>query len=156
MSPTLANLVEDHAFIRRNTKQSHESLCSKWTISYHCGESKVSQSTLLGGLASSLEHCPLPDSDTICNRPSPSLAGIILFELPFKILKHLSAYPFELPLKILKHLYYEEVTWFPSPTDMRSHTNGSMRARISKNISFFRRRVMTMQESPSFRCSLIF
>ena len=51
MSPTLVNLVEDHGFISEeyylhwyeafwgSPKQSHESLCSKWTISYHCGES---------------------------------------------------------------------------------------------------------------------
>ena len=54
MSPTLVNLVnlvEDHGFISkeyylhwyeafwRSRKQSDESLGSKWTISYHCGES---------------------------------------------------------------------------------------------------------------------
>ena len=51
MSPTLVNLVENHGFISEeyylywyeafweSPKQSHESLCSKWTISYHCGES---------------------------------------------------------------------------------------------------------------------
>ena len=50
MSLTLVNLVEDHGFISEENylhwyeafwgspKQSHESLCSKWTISYHCGD----------------------------------------------------------------------------------------------------------------------
>ena len=50
-SPTSANLGNDHGFIIKeysfhwyeafweNPKQSYESLCSKWTISYHCGES---------------------------------------------------------------------------------------------------------------------
>ena len=49
-SPTSANLGNDHEFIIEeytlhrygafwgSPKQSHESLCSKWTISYHCGE----------------------------------------------------------------------------------------------------------------------
>ena len=49
--PTLANLGNDYGFISKgihlpwyeafwvSTKQSHESLCSKWTTSYHCGES---------------------------------------------------------------------------------------------------------------------
>ena len=48
VSPTLANLGNDHGFISKgihlcwyenfwgSPKQSHESLCSKWTISYHC------------------------------------------------------------------------------------------------------------------------
>ena len=48
MSPV--NLVEDHGFIsqkyyihwyeafRGNPNQSYESLCSRWTISYHCGD----------------------------------------------------------------------------------------------------------------------
>ena len=47
-----ANLGNDHVFINKeyslhwdeafwgSSKQSHESLCSKWTISYHCGESR--------------------------------------------------------------------------------------------------------------------
>ena len=47
----LANFGNNHWFISKeyhhdwceafwgNPKQSHESLCSKWTISYHCGES---------------------------------------------------------------------------------------------------------------------
>ena len=51
MSPTLVNLVEDHEFISEefylhwyeafwgSPKESHESLRSKWIISYHCGES---------------------------------------------------------------------------------------------------------------------
>ena len=51
MSPTFVNLVEDHEFISEeyyllgtrtfggSPKQNHENLCSKWTISYHCGES---------------------------------------------------------------------------------------------------------------------
>ena len=51
MSPTLANLGNDHGFIGKeihlhwyevfwgSPKQRYESLCSKWTISYHCGES---------------------------------------------------------------------------------------------------------------------
>ena len=34
----MANLGNDHGFIGKGI-QSHESLCSKWTISYHCGES---------------------------------------------------------------------------------------------------------------------
>ena len=50
VSPTLVNLVEAHGFISEeyylhwyeafwgSPKQSHESLCSKWTISYHYGE----------------------------------------------------------------------------------------------------------------------
>ena len=58
-SPTSANLGNDHGFINRvdhgfinkeyylhwceafwrSPKQNHESLCSKWTISYYCGES---------------------------------------------------------------------------------------------------------------------
>ena len=50
-SPTSANLGNDHEFINKeysphwyetfwgSPKQTHESLCSKWTISYHCGES---------------------------------------------------------------------------------------------------------------------
>ena len=50
-SPTSANLGNDHEFIIKkysihwndafcgSSKQSHESLCSKWTISYHSGES---------------------------------------------------------------------------------------------------------------------
>ena len=50
-SPTSTNLANDHGFINKeyslhwyeafwgNPKQSHESLCSKWTISYDCGES---------------------------------------------------------------------------------------------------------------------
>ena len=50
-SPTSVNLRNDHGFIVKeyylhwyeafwgSPKQSHESLCSKWTISYHCGES---------------------------------------------------------------------------------------------------------------------
>ena len=48
-SPTLANLGNDYGFIIKeyslhwfeafwgSPKQSHESLCSKWTISYYCG-----------------------------------------------------------------------------------------------------------------------
>ena len=37
---TLADLGNDHEFINKESpKQNHESLCSKWTISYHCGES---------------------------------------------------------------------------------------------------------------------
>ena len=51
MSLALVNLVEDYEFISEkyylhwyeasseSPKQSHESLCSKWTISYDCGES---------------------------------------------------------------------------------------------------------------------
>ena len=51
MSLTLVNLVEDHEFISKeyylhwyeafwgSPKQNHESLFSKWTISYHYGES---------------------------------------------------------------------------------------------------------------------
>ena len=47
----VGNLGNDHGFIIKEyylhwyeafwgrPKQSHESLCSKWTISYHCGES---------------------------------------------------------------------------------------------------------------------
>ena len=42
-SPTSANLGNDHGFISEafwgSPKQSHESLCSKCTILYHCGES---------------------------------------------------------------------------------------------------------------------
>ena len=50
-SPTSANLGNDHGFIIKeyslhwcedswgSPKQNHESLCSKWTISYHCRES---------------------------------------------------------------------------------------------------------------------
>ena len=50
-SPISANLGNDHGFIIKeyslhwheafwgSPKQSHESLCSKWTISYYCGES---------------------------------------------------------------------------------------------------------------------
>ena len=50
-SPTSTNLGNDHGFIIEeyylhwyeafwvSPKQSHESLCSKRTISYHCGES---------------------------------------------------------------------------------------------------------------------
>ena len=45
-SPTSANIGNDHGFIKNtisigietfwgSPKQSHESLCSKWTISYH-------------------------------------------------------------------------------------------------------------------------
>ena len=49
-SPTSANLGNDHEFIIKeyylhwyeafsgSAKQSHERLCSKWTISYHRGE----------------------------------------------------------------------------------------------------------------------
>ena len=56
-SPTSTNLGNDHGFISEeyllhwyeafwgNPKQSHESLCSKWTISYHCGESCSSNSS---------------------------------------------------------------------------------------------------------------
>ena len=37
------NLGNDHEFIineySRRSKQSHDSLCLEWTISYHCGES---------------------------------------------------------------------------------------------------------------------
>ena len=36
----------------------------------------------LGGQASSLAHCLVYGSDTICNSPSPSLAYIVLFRLP--------------------------------------------------------------------------
>ena len=51
---TSANLGNDHVFISEeyllhwyetgweSPKQSHESLCSKWTILYHCGESCLS------------------------------------------------------------------------------------------------------------------
>ena len=50
-SLTSVNLMNDHGFINKeyslhwyetfweNPNQSHERLCSKWTISYHCGES---------------------------------------------------------------------------------------------------------------------
>ena len=50
-SPTSANLGNGHGSIIKeyslhwceafwgSPKQSYESLCSKWTISYHCGES---------------------------------------------------------------------------------------------------------------------
>ena len=50
-SPKSANLGNDHGFINKeyslywfeafwgSPKQSHESLCSKWTISYYCEES---------------------------------------------------------------------------------------------------------------------
>ena len=59
MSPTLVNLVEDHRFINEeyylhwyegswgSPKQSHESLYSKWTILYHCGESCSSNSYII-------------------------------------------------------------------------------------------------------------
>ena len=51
MNPTLINLGNDHGFISEkyylhwceafwgSPKESHERLCSKWTISYYCGES---------------------------------------------------------------------------------------------------------------------
>ena len=42
-SPTSANLGNGPGFISEvfwgSSKQSHESLCSKWTISFYCGES---------------------------------------------------------------------------------------------------------------------
>ena len=56
-SPT-ANLENDHEFIIKeyylhsyeafwgSRKQSHENLCSKWTISYHCRELCSSNMTL--------------------------------------------------------------------------------------------------------------
>ena len=48
----MANLRNDHGFISKEyisigvrpfveAQKSHESLYSKWTISYHCGESRV-------------------------------------------------------------------------------------------------------------------
>ena len=59
-SPTPTNLGNDHGSIVKEysrmrhfgkPKAKHESLCSKWTISYHCGEScssnMVSKSSLL-------------------------------------------------------------------------------------------------------------
>ena len=61
MSPTLVNLVEDHGFISEayylhryeafwgSPKQTHESLCSKWTISYRV----VIPNIVVSGISSS-------------------------------------------------------------------------------------------------------
>ena len=59
-------------------------------------------STSLWGLASSLAHCPVSSSNTICNIPSPPLTDIILFGFS------LSGFP----SKFLKRVPWER---FPHP-----------------------------------------
>ena len=67
----------------------------------------------LQGTASSLAHCPVSGSETICNGPSPPLADIVLFGLPLKVFNtRLLGRGF--------HTLIQGVS-FSSPTDVRSH-----------------------------------
>ena len=67
----------------------------------------------LRGTTSSLAHCLMSGSDTICNSPDPPLAYIVLFRLPLKVFKmRLLGRGFHTPIKGVS---------FSSPTDVGSH-----------------------------------